>query len=206
MISTGNDIIKKFELWTDDQTELSTDEELFLANEKQREILNETVWEFLRKEATGSFTGGEINLATVAPDFKHLMANYSEDTTYQTPTETVVWVGGAPIRVIPMAMRTQHQNQNVCWVDLVANKIKFANTSIGGTFIFDYQYSPDDFTATTAPAIPKDHRLVIVYAMLIDDDIIQKTEKGRSNIKENSAQYGRLLSNLKSYNAKFMLS
>ena len=206
MISTGNDIIKKFELWTDDQTELSTDEEIFLANEKQREILNETVWEFLRKSATGSFSGGEIDLTTVAPDFKHLMANYSEDpVTYPTPTETVVFVGEAPYRIINMGMRNQFLNQNVCWVDLVANKIKFANASIGGTFEFDYQHSPEDFTANTAPALPKDHRLVIVYAMLIDDDIIQKTEKGRTNVKENAAQYGRLLSNLKSYNAKFML-
>ncbi len=203
----GADIIKRFELWTDDQTELSTDEELFLANQKANEIYNANVWEFLRKGATGSFAGGEIDLATVAPDFKHLMQNYSKDTSYPTPTETVVFVGGAPFQVIPMAMRTQMQGRNVCYVDIVANKIKFTQASIGGNFEFDYQYQPTDFTANTSPAFPAnvESGMVVVYAMLLDDDIIQKTEKGRTNIKENAAQYSRLLSNLKSYNAKFML-
>lgn len=201
----GQDITKKFELWTDDQTDLSTDEELFLANQKAKDIYNETAWEFLRKTASGSFSGGEIDLATVAPDFKYLMANYSDDMSYATPTEAVVYVGGAPFKAIPMGMRNQFKSHNVCYVDLVANKIKFPNASLGGAFEFDYQYQPADFTATTAPAIPADHRMVIVYAMLIDDDIIQKTEKGRSNIKENTTQFARLLSNLKSYNAKFML-
>ena len=94
---TGTEIIKKFELWTDDQTELSTDEELFLANQKAKEIYNEVTWEFLRKTATGSFSGGEINLATVAPDFKYAMANYSDDPSYGTPTTPVVYVGGARV-------------------------------------------------------------------------------------------------------------
>ena len=204
---TGTEIIKKFELWTDDQTELSTDEELFLANQKANEIYNECTWEFLRKTASGSFAGGEINLTLVAPDFKYLMANYSEDGSYGTPTVPVVWVGGAPYKVIPMGMRQQFQGQNVCWVDVVNNKIKFSNTGAGGTFEFDYQYQPAAFTGSTSPAFPANFEsgMIVVYAMLIDDDIIQKTEKGRANIKENAGQYGRLLSNLKSYNAKFML-
>lgn len=204
---TGLEIIKKFEVWTDDQTELSTDEELFLANQKANEIYNECTWEFLRKTATGSFSGGEINLTSVAPDFKYAMANYSDDGSYGTPTVPVVWVGGAPYKIIPMGMRTQSQNQNVCWVDVVNNKIKFANASLGGTFEFDYQYQPAAFTGSTSPAFPANFEsgMIVVYAMLIDDDIIQKTEKGRTNLKENAAQYGRLLSNLKSYNAKFML-
>lgn len=205
MINTGTDIIKKFELWTDDQTELSTDEELFLASEKQREILNDNAFEFMRKNATGSFSGGEIDLSTVAPDFKHLMMNYTDDPRYGTPDKVVVYVGGQPFEVIPMALKTQKQGQNVCWVDLVANKIKFAQTGTGGTFDFDYQYTAPDITANGAPAIPADYALVIVYAMLIDDDIIQKTEKGRSNLKENTMQYTKWMSALKSYNAKFLI-
>lgn len=204
---TGSEIIKKFELWTDDQTELSTDEELFLANQKAKEIYNEVTWEFMRKTATGSFTGGAIDLTTAAPDFKYAMANYSDDDSYGTPTVPVVWVGGAPYKIIPMGMRNQSQGQNVCWVDVVANKIKFAVSTLGGTFEFDYQYSPTDFTISTSPAFPAnvESGMIVVYAMLLDDDIIQKTEKGRSNIKENAAQYARLLSNLKSYNAKLIL-
>ncbi len=204
---TGTEIIKKFELWTDDQTELSTDEELFLANQKAKEIYNEVTWEFLRKTATGSFSGGEIDLATVAPDFKYAMANYSDDNSYDTPTTPVVYVGGAPYQIIPMGSRRMMQGRNVCWVDVVANKIKFDNTGAGGTFEFDYQYQPADFTGATSPAFPAnvENGMVVVYAMLIDDDIIQKTEKGRTNIKENAAQYSRLLSNLKSYNAKLIL-
>lgn len=205
MIATGTDIVKKFELWTDDQTELSTDEELFLASEKQREILNENAFEFMRKNVTGSFSGGEISLATVAPDFKHLMLNYTEDPRYGMPDKVVVFVGGRPISVVPAGLKTQFQGQNVCWVDLVNKKIKFSDAGMSGTFDFDYQFTAPDITANGAPTIPADYALVIVYAMLIDDDIIQKTEKGRTNIKENMSQYIRWMSSLKSYNAKFLI-
>ncbi len=202
---TGLEIINKFELWTDDQTELSTDEELFLANEKAKEIYGESVWEFLRKNVTGNFINGEIDLATVAPDFIFMMANYSDDTTsYLTPTNPVVFVGGRPYRVIPMGMKKQFENQDACYVDIAAKKIKFTNPTLAGTFDFDYQYMPEDFTETTSPPLPVSH-LIIVYAMLVDDDIIQKTDKGRSNVKENMTKYVTLMSNLKSYNAKFML-
>lgn len=205
MINTGSDIIKKFELWTDDQTELSTAEELFLANEKQREILNEGVWEFARKSAGGSFSNGEIDLSTVAPDFKHIMSNYCDNDQYTTPTDAVVYVNETPYKVIHMGMRQQLKARPVCWIDPTQNKIKFSDTGTSGLFSFDYQVSPPDFTEETAPLIPVDHRMTIVYAMLLDDDIIQKTEKARSNIKENMSQYIKLLSNLKSYNAKFIM-
>jgi hypothetical protein len=202
----GSEIIEKFELWTDDTTELSTDQELSLASEKAKDIYTECVWEFLRKNAIGSFSGGYIDLATVAPDFVFPMANYSEDESYSSPTIPVVFVGGTvPYKIIPMGLRKQHQGQNVCWVDLVQKRISFADSTAAGTFDFDYQYAPADITEATTSAVPSSYALIIVYAMLIDDDVIQKTEKARSNIVENTRQYQRIMSNLKSYNAKFIL-
>ena len=202
----GSEIINKFELWTDDTTELSTEQELSLANEKANDIYTECVWEFLRKNVTGSFTGGYIDLAIVAPDFVFPMANYTEDESYASPTIPVVFVGGSvPYKIIPMGLRKQHQGQNVCWVDLVQKRIVFGDSSASGTFDFDYQYAPADVTANTALVIPDSYAMIVVYAMLIDDDVIQKTEKARSNIVENTRQYLRIMSNLKSYNAKFIL-
>lgn len=50
---TGEQIIERFELYTDDTTELSTDEELEVANDKLRLIYMEQPWEFLRRNEWG---------------------------------------------------------------------------------------------------------------------------------------------------------
>jgi hypothetical protein len=46
---------------------------------------------------------------------------------------------------------------------------------------------------------------MIVFAMLIDEEIIKKAEKARSNMQENFAQYQRYLKNLKLRDARFKL-
>jgi hypothetical protein len=46
---------------------------------------------------------------------------------------------------------------------------------------------------------------MIVFAMLVDDEIIQKSEKARSNQEINSIQYARYLKNLKLRDARFKL-
>jgi hypothetical protein len=46
--------------------------------------------------------------------------------------------------------------------------------------------------------------MAIVYAMLLDDEVIQKVEKARSNMTENAAQLQRIISNMKSHDSKLL--
>lgn len=200
---TTLDIIKKFRILTDDQTELSSDEEVFFADKVLRTVYKKNQWEFLRKTASGSFTGGYIDISVVAPDFDTLMANYSESNEVATfPDTVVIWVGGNPYKVVPMGGR---QNQSgVAYVDLVAKRIYILGID-SGTFEFDYKHRPATLTSGATPVIPEDFEMMIAYGMAMDDDVIQKTEKGRSNFKENTLKFDEYMSDLKSYNAKFFL-
>lgn len=197
----GSDINKKFEFFTDDQTEMSTDEELSLGNQKARDIYGENEWEFLRKTASGSFTGGYIDLTVTALDFDNFMCNYNDDPSSGDFADTkVVFVNGNPYPVIPMGARWN--KSGIAYLDRVNKRIYIVGDT-SGTYAFDYKCQPDDYLAGTAPVLlPEDYHVIIAYAMAIDDDVIQKTEKGRSNRDENKESYAGLMSRLKSYDAK----
>lgn len=197
----GSEIISRFELWTDDSTELSSDEELFLANQKIRLIYSENQWEFLRKTASGSFSGGFIDVS--AMDFDRFMANYVDDPTCGSMPDTiVVYVNNNPYKVIPMGSR--FNQSGVAYYDSVNKKIMILGDA-SGTYEFDYKHKPVDILTSTAPIFDDQFHLMVVYAMLIDDEIIQKVEKARANFTENSAQFQRIMSNLKSHDSKLVL-
>lgn len=209
----GTEITQKFELYTDDTTELSTEEEIALANDKAKLIYMEMPWEFLRKAFSGSTN---VDGTVSAPaDFVHFMHNYSEDPTQVLPDQSVVYLNKTPYFVVPMGARNNfnqnngvYGNQNICWYNPSTGKIEFPVTPGSGVLAeFDYQYQPADFTDVTSPVAPRgldtQFGMAIVHLMCIDDDVIQKSEKARSNITENNAMYQKILSNLKHHNAKF---
>lgn len=211
---TGTEIIQKFELYTDDTTELSTAEELALANDKAKIIYQEMPWEFLRKAFSG-VTNADGTI-TAPADFVHFMHNYSEDPTQSLPDQAVVYINGyTPYFVVPMGARNNYNSQNgifgdrnICWFNPSTQKIEFPVSPGGGVQAgFDYQRLPADFVAGTSPAAPmgmdSQFGMAIVHLMCIDDDIIQKSEKARSNVSENNGLYQKILTNLKHNNAKF---
>lgn len=203
---TGQQIIDRFELYTDDTTDLSSDEELTLANDKLRLVYMEQPWEFLRRKKTGAIeSGGKITLPT---DFDELMENYSEDPTISEPLLKVIFVGSqrSPYFFVPMGQRNANQFSNVCWIDPLDGKINFAQSpGTGCAYEFDYKTSPDDIAVGTSPKLPPEYHPMIVFLMLIDEEIIKKSEKARSNMQENAVQYQKYLKNLKLRDARFKL-
>jgi hypothetical protein len=197
----GAEIIQKFELLTDDTTELSGEEELALANKVLRDIYDIQPWEFLRKAASGTVSATGITIPT---DFLQFMLNYSEDNTSTLPDTAVVYINDRPYRIIPMGNRVNYPGADVCWFNPAAGKIEFRNNPAGATYAFDYKYLPADITLATEPIIPTSHYLV-VYGMLIDDELIQRMGKENSNMADNSALFNRNLTNLKHHNAKMLL-
>jgi len=204
---TGQQIIDRFELYTDDTTDLSSDEELILANDKLRLIYMEQPWEFLRRKKAGVIeSDGKISLST---DFDEFLENYSDDPTIGEPTMRVLYIGGgkSPYLIVPMGQRNASGFSNVCWIDPSDGKINFAQSpGIGEGFEYDYKTSPDDITVNTSPKLPPEYHPMIVFSMLIDEDIIKKSEKARSNVQDNAVQYQRYLKNLKLRDARFKLA
>ncbi len=201
---TGQQIIDRFELYTDDTTDLSSDEELILANDKLRLIYMEQPWEFLRRKKSGSVeSDGRITPPT---DFDELMENYSEDPTIGEPITKVVYVDRSPYLVVPMGQRNANNYSNVCWIDPTDGKINFAQSpGSGAAYEFDYKTSPDDITVGTSPKLPPEYHPMVVFSMLIDEEIIKKSEKARSSMQDNFVQYQRYLKNLKLRDARFKL-
>lgn len=203
---TGQQIIERFELYTDDTTDLSSDEEITLANDKLRLVYMEQPWEFLRRKKTGVVeSDGKI---TVPTDFDELMENYSEDPTISEPLLKVIFIGSqkSPYFFVPMGQRNANQFSNVCWIDPTDGKINFAQSpGTGALYEFDYKTSPDDITKSTSPKLPAEYHPMIVFGMLIDEEIIKKSEKARSNMQDNAVQYQRYLKNLKLRDARFKL-
>lgn len=204
---TGQQIIDRFEFYTDDTTDLSSDEELILANDKVRLIFMEQPWEFLRRKKSGVVENdGKI---TLPADFDELMENYSDDPTIGEPIMKVIYVGGqrSPYLVVPMGQRNANSFSNVCWIDPSDGKINFLqNPGTGASYEFDYKTSPDDITVNTSPKLPAEYHPMIIFAMLIDEEIIKKSEKARSSMQENFAQFQRYLKNLKLRDARLKLA
>jgi hypothetical protein len=204
---TGQQIIERFELYTDDTTDLSSDEELILANDKLRLVYMEQPWEFLRRKKAGVIeSDGKITLSS---DFDEFLENFSDDAAYGEPVMKVVYIGSqkAPYLVVPMGQRNANSFSNVCWIDPSDGKINFAQSpGVGASYEYDYKTSPDDITVSTSPKIPAEYHPMIVFSMLIDEDIIKKSEKARSNMQDNAVQYQRYLKNLKLRDARFKLA
>lgn len=203
---TGQQIIDRFELYTDDTTDLSSDEELILANDKLRLIYMEQPWEFLRRKKSGSVEAdGKISLPA---DFDEFLENFSEDPSIGEPITKVIYLGPSksPYLIVPMGQRNANNYSNVCWLDPTDGKINFAqNPGTGVGYEYDYKTSPDDITPLTSPKLPAEYHPMIVFAMLIDEEIIKKSEKARSNMQDNAVQYQRYLKNLKLRDARFKL-
>jgi hypothetical protein len=200
---TGEQIINKFETYTDDTTNLSTEDELSVLNNKLTLIYEEQAWEFLRKVASGSI--GVSNKIYLPNDFNEFMENY--DLEGNGVAEKVVIVGIEPFLVIPQSQRNNAPYPRVCWINSADNSIEF---SVGGlanqNYSFDYKYIPVELKLNTVSALPSGYdEMMPILQMLMDEEVISKSEKARSNMQYNSMQYQKYLTNLKLKDAKIKL-
>lgn len=199
-----DEIIKQFNVYVDDTSELSSEEEYTLLTKTLNSIYNDRSWEFLRKTATVTTT-----TATTAPlpsDFVSVMNNYSNDEWNNMPEKAIVYVGGIPYEFIPAGMATQKAGGAYVYID-IRNKLLTFTTSIGAGQVctFDYKYQPDAITSNSSDiALPSTVRHYLGQVMSIDDDVIQKTEKARSNYQANSIARAQLIRDLAHYELRFL--
>ncbi len=193
-----------FHLYTDDTTELSGAEELLLLNRIYQKICSTRPYEFLKTNATGVITNGQI---TLPADFLYLTENSQKTDIAVGQGESVskvVYVGLSytPYKVINFSDRANYREADgYCYLDLANSKIVFPNSLLNDTYDFDYIKIPADLAVGDSPVFPSPYHSVIGYGMAIDGFAIQLFDKAKSYAQENQAKYNSLISDLNYYNA-----
>ncbi len=205
----AEDIITTFELQVDDTTELSTSEELLILNRIYKRILSSRPWEFLKKTATGTILQDSVGYYITLPtDYQYIAENatYTDNTMewQGNAVPKIIFVGSqfTPIRIVNFSDRRQYRNRNnVAYVSLSENKIRFTNNPNETTYEFDYIYMPANLTISDEPVFPTQFRQFMAYGMAAENDILQISEKARSYRIENEARYTLDLRNMEYWNA-----
>lgn len=219
---TSQEIIRKFELYVGDTTDLSTQEEVDLLNKVYRGINNKRHWEYLKTTATGtlqSLTGGIGH--SLPSDFISLYDNslYTDNSisAQNNASPRVLWVTlpGAtdisPYQFINYADRRQYRNQNgSAYVDIKNSKFYITGTQTDlMPYELDYIFKPADLTISSAEAdivIPSQFHDILFFGMCVDDMTIQLFDKARSYAATNQAQYQSILDDLVFFNSQLQLN
>lgn len=189
---TARDIIKKFEAYVDDTTELSTASELDLLNKIYRQVWTDRPWEFAKKEFSGLISGTEIDLPS---DFSYI---YSKDPQNN---DELVYVDDKPVMLVGWSDRKQYEGKiGYCWVDIPNNKLCFS-TPQNGTVKYDYIFFPPDLGLDDTPLFPAAFHDVLYHGMASEDYIIQQFDKAKSYSAENMALYNQWLTKMALWNA-----
>lgn len=193
----GAYIIKKFETYVDDGTELSATDELDLLNKVYNKVWMDRPWEFAKKGYSVSINGVSIALPT---DFSSII-----ETELNGEMKKVVYVGANYYRVVPFSERKNYQNRSgYCWLNMASSLLEFSE-SVSGTLTFDYIFVPADLTLTTGPAFPERFSHILYHLMAVDDYAIQQFDKARSYANENQAKADDWLERMQIWNALLLV-
>ncbi len=202
---TTAQIITEFELYVDDTTELSSAEELRLLNRVYQRICDSRVWEFLKKEASGTMsTTTTISVPTRFAHFieNRLMTDNSDDFDQNSKPVGILINGTKWLKIINWSDRRQYVNQEgYAYYDAANNTITttYAQPS-GATYSFDYKEYPADLT-TDSPVFPTRFHPMIFHAMATEDMVIQLFDKARSYAAENAGAYASYMADMTMWNA-----
>ena len=176
-------IISNFNTYTDDMSELSSVQEYSLLNKKYREVLNWREWQFLRTVASVTIASNEIALPS---DFKILAEDFTDgDHTYGEGVRFLFWIGLIAYPIINMKDRRTHTTYS--YLDVAGQKIVLQDTNIAGTAEFDYLKRAIDLVEGAEPIFDADFHEVLYHMMAIDHEVIDQSEKARSNKSANEA-------------------
>lgn len=211
---TLDDIIEKFELQVNDLTELSTEEETDLANDKYQVICDDRPWLFLRRPATGALLyDSTVSMwyAPVPSDFKQFCIDdqYTDNTMEvdNNAEPIAIFVGANKDRyqVINYSDRRRYNNRGgVCYLDPVQNKIYFTYAP-SDTSLYDFDYiiiPPDLSDGGDEPLMPVRFRILIVYLMAMDNDVLQRSSAANSQQVQNNALYQSRLGDMQLWDAE----
>ena len=215
-MSTGSQLITKFNLQVDDASELSDTEALDLANDVYQEIQDDRPWEWLKVPFIGN-TSVSVPYIALPADFKEVAPNYSGlqngsfnnlgvPAGYRAPVYTnatnfpVVFVGTnfTPYRIIPYSDRRNYRNTDgFCYIDIPNAQLVFTlqPTSVQAVE-FDYIKVAAALATNTSPLFRTGYHKIIAFGMAVKFNPIEQTDKSTSYMQENQDKYHKLLSDM----------
>lgn len=202
----ASEIIKKFELYMDDTTELSSDEELDLLNKKYQMISAELPWEQLKKAYSGT-TDGSTTLS-LPTRFSYIVnnQNYSDDSQYASGP--VIYIGSNydPYPLISFSDRRRYRTKSgYAYLDIANSNLVFTVAPSSGKAVeYDYIEYPADLTTSTSPWLPSRFHDWLYHEMCIDDFVIQQSEKARSYRDEHKKAAEEYRASARQWNANLI--
>jgi hypothetical protein len=201
----ASEILTKFHLQVDDQTELSSDEELALLNDVYQEWAFERAWNILKTSVTGTIVNNEITLPS---NFAYIYnnRNYADQNTYSNLP--VIFVGATydPYYIINFDERRQYRDQKgYAYIDYANNKIVFTATPSDTSYEFDYIKVPTTLTLADSPVFPERFHKKLAYDMAIQDSIIQMSDKIADLVTVNKAEADRYMRNMEMWDSKLII-
>jgi hypothetical protein len=204
---TKLEIITKAQLYLDDTSDLSTQEISDLFDMKYAEYNSRKPWEGTKKSASGttSITLPYVDLPT---DFRYLVQNANYTSSNYASSRPVVFLGVdyRPYEVVSWSDRRQYLNRDgFAYVDIANNSLYFtAQPTVAESYEFDYQSVMPVLTDNESPWFPYEFHPVLFHEMVVDDFVIQQSDKAKSYKDENQAMARRYFNNHEYQNAKLV--
>lgn len=211
-------LITNFNTYSDDNSELATTEIINVINKCLRKIVGERPWNFCKLPISATTdSNGYITLPT---DFSQVAPNWAQDSTIWRPDTAVVYVGDPKIvfPIIPQDLAIQANFGQIyypvggfynlinqyAYIDYANNRL-VVNNQPNTTCYYSYKNFLPDITATTDTIpLPHDYVDVLLYAMLVDDTMIQKIDALKNLLTTNNNMYQEYLSNLRVWDSSLL--
>lgn len=204
---TAAQIIAKFELYYDDGTALSSQEELDLLNKIYQKVCANRPWEFLRNPFTGT-QATSVPYIALPTNFGFLFQNHNYTDQSYTSDRPVIFVGTSftPYEVVSYADRRQYRNQDgYAYIDIVNSRLYFTLQPTSAQSVeFDYANVPATLSTDDTPVFPSRFHDIIYHGMIVDQNMIEMTDKGKSYAQENQVQYTQYLHDLAYWNSQLI--
>jgi hypothetical protein len=205
---TKQEIIEKFRLYYDDGTSLSTQEESDLFDKIYDGVCSDRPWEILRKTGTGT-TSTSVPYIALPDDFQYLSNNANYSTSdYEAASGPVVFVGDdyEPYPVVSFADRRQYRTDtNKCYIDIVNSRLYFTVQPTSAQVVeFDYIHQPAPLGYSDTPIFPDRFLDVIYHGMVVDQNVIEMSDKAKSYAPENKKMYDDIIKDMAYWNSRLI--
>jgi hypothetical protein len=204
---TKGEIITKFTLYLDDQSELSSQEASDLFDKIYRKINASRPWEGTKKEGTGT-QSTSVPYVSLATDFLYLTQNKNFSRSGEYAYGPVVLVGAqyTPYQVVSWSDRRQYRDKSgYAYIDLPNSRLYFTLQPVSADSVeYDYHSQMPALATGDTPWFPEEFHDAIYHGMCVDDFVIQQSDKAKSYQNVHEKQYADYLTNMAYWNSRLI--
>lgn len=204
---TKLEIITRAQLYLDDTSELSTEEFSDLFDLKYQELNSRKPWEGTKKEGTGT-TSTSVPYVALASDFLYLTQNANMTELSAEAQRPVVYVGTTydPYFVVSWSDRRSYRDkEGYAYVDFGNLRLYFTKQPTAAKAIeYDYHGTMPALANGDEPWFPEPFHAILFHEMVVDDFIIQQSDKAKSYLGENQAKANQYYANMCYWNSNLV--